>query len=518
MRRVRLLIFVLPSISNGLTAKGGVGEKPVQRVAIIGSGIAGLAAAHALTSLSDPSMLSPIDVCMFDARPGLDSQAGAGIQLNGALAVLGKINTGLQRAVIEAGQPVERVRSRAKPWEVAETASATPFEPLLEIPLRETIENAGGEAEKCLISNNELLWTSIMRSTLQETLYNCLPGSTKSRVAFNKLLIGIEPTKNGSGGAECIFADGSRDGPFDLIIGADGIKSAVKENIGTGRISKDPSKREGAAAGIYTGVRIRYAVQDGRRVASNAPPELGVITQYFGDAAYCFCSQFGTGNGRPNARCAFITYLDSDWFGPFRKGNDQRDSAVNVQENADWSQDNLQSRETTREKMLRQLTRSGAPDFELRGIIESADRFFELGVYAHNPFSSWSREIPGSSGSWSVLVGDAAHALPPFLGQGGNQAIQDACCLGAKVHEYNRQLLRSQPSRENVKLRDFLKEYERTRWLPTFEIFLKSLFLGYLETGGFDGAYSKFRDVFFKAMGTIGVARQVLLSAAIPKV
>jgi flavin-dependent dehydrogenase len=117
-----------------------------------------------------------------------------------------------------------------------------------------------------------------------------------------------------------------------------------------------------------------------------------------------------------------------------------------------------------------------------------------------------------------VLVGDAAHALPPFLGQGGNQAIQDACCLGAKVHEYNRQLLRSQPSRENVKLRDFLKEYERTRWLPTFEIFLKSLFLGYLETGGFDGAYSKFRDVFFKAMGTIGVARQVLLSAAVPKV
>jgi flavin-dependent dehydrogenase len=167
--------------------------------------------------------------------------------------------------------------------------------------------------------------------------------------------------------------------------------------------------------------------------------------------------------------------------------------------------------------MLRQLSLSGAPDFELRGVIESADRFFELGVYAHNPFCSWSREIPGADGSWSVVVGDAAHALPPFLGQGGNQAIQDAYCLSAKVHEYNRQLL-IQPLIENVKLKDFLKEYERTRWLPTFEIFLKSLFLGYLETGGFHGAYSRFRDVFFKTMGKIGVARQVLLSAAVPKV
>lgn len=517
MRSVHLLIFVLPTVSNGLTgATGGNGEKPVQRVAVIGSGIAGLTTAHALTSLSDPSKISPIEVSVFDARSGLDSQAGAGIQLNGALVILGKINPSLQRAVIEAGQPVDRVRSRAKAWNVA-TGGAKVFEPLLELPLRETIESAGGEAESVLISNNELLWTSIMRSTLQETLFRCLPDSTKSRVSFNKLLIGIEPADDGSGGAACIFADGSREGPFDLIIGADGIKSSVKEHIGRGRISEDPSRREGAAAGIYTGVRIRYAVQDGRQVIGDAPPELGVITQYFGDAAYCFCSQFGTGKDRPNARCAFITFLDSDWFGPFRKGNGHRDSATNVQENADWSQDSLQSYETTREKMLRQLSLSGAPDFELRGVIESADRFFELGVYAHNPFCSWSREIPGSNGSWSVVVGDAAHALPPFLGQGGNQAIQDAYCLSAKVHEYNRQLL-IQPSIENVKLKDFLKEYERTRWLPTFEIFLKSLFLGYLETGGFHGAYSRFRDVFFKTMGKIGVARQVLLSAAVPKV
>jgi hypothetical protein len=42
--------------------------------------------------------------------------------------------------------------------------------------------------------------------------------------------------------------------------------------------------------------------------------------------------------------------------------------------------------------------------------------------------------------------------------------------------------------------------------------------LGYLETGGEEGVYAKFRDVFFKTMGVLGVAQQVLISAATPKV
>jgi flavin-dependent dehydrogenase len=139
-------------------------------------------------------------------------------------------------------------------------------------------------------------------------------------------------------------------------------------------------------------------------------------------------------------------------------------------------------------------------------------------VYFHNPFSfaGWSKEIPASHGVFAVLCGDAAHAMPPFLGQGSNQAIQDSYCLAKRIYDFNAHV-KSDEDEPPLGLKALLKDYENLRWKPTASITLKACILGYLETGGPDGAYSKFRDVFFRFTFAVGVAGRVLLDAATPK-
>jgi salicylate hydroxylase len=511
-----LLVTSVPSSLSLSSSSSSPRRKPVERVAVVGAGIAGLSTLHALgpTPSCSANTLLPRVEC-FDARTGLDQGLGAGIQLNGGLAVLGKINPAVMHAVMAAGMPAKQVRSRAKSW----SENATPFETLLELDLAKTVRAAGGAAsDELILQDGQLLWYSIMRGALQETLYETLPEETRERVQFGKTLTDIV-TDDDCSGLTLKFADGTSSGPFDLVIGCDGVKSAVKEYIEEGSISRDAARREGAAAALYSGVRIRYAVKDGD--PSEPQAKSATLSQYFGNGAYALDGTYGAGPGKPNAKASFIVYLDDEYIGPFKKSKQaiqDKSGEPIVGENADWTQDVLMAADRTREKMLEQLRVSGIPDTDLVPTISNADRFFDFGVYFHNPFTfaGWSKEIANSNGSLAVLCGDAAHAFPPFLGQGSNQAIQDAYCLAKKVHQYNAQVQRGDEDVPDLK--ELFKEYEKTRWPATFGITWKAAFLGYLETGGQEGVYAKFRDVFFKTMGVVGVAQRVLISAATPKV
>jgi 2-polyprenyl-6-methoxyphenol hydroxylase-like FAD-dependent oxidoreductase len=330
-------------------------------------------------------------------------------------------------------------------------------------------------------------------------------------------LTGIE--KGDDGGIEVKFLDGSSVGPFDMVAGCDGIKSAVKEYLETGKISDDASKREGRSA-IYSGIRIRYAVDDGD---ASSPAESAELRQWFGEGAYALTGIFGAGAGRPPRKSAFITFLDDNYFGPFKKPETKIPEAV--KENADWTQD-VQSPASSREVMLQQTKDCRIPDVDIRPIIENAVRFFELGIYFHNPFSlsGWNKEVPGTNGRYCTLVGDAAHAMPPFLGQGANQAVQDAYCLAKKIYEHNARSMGTYESsleeneiEKKVTLKKLLKEYEQLRWATTTSISAKAGFLGYLEAGS-EGFPAKFRDVFFSTMFKLGIAKKVFLGAATPNV
>jgi 2-polyprenyl-6-methoxyphenol hydroxylase-like FAD-dependent oxidoreductase len=350
MRRVlvhptsSLILLIITTCFYVETCHGLSTPKPVKRIAIIGSGISGLSVAQALTN--NPSRKADcFDVVdIFDARASLDTTAGAGIQLNGGLSVLGKINPALQEAVYEAGLSQVRVRSRCKPW-----FGDKKFDTLLELDLKKTVMSAGGDTAASLLSSDDqrLWWTSIMRGALQQVLLETLPRDVS--VQFSKKLTSINPVSENSG-VYCKFADGSETGPYDLVIGCEGINSFVKNYVDTNGRPK-PDDASSAKSAIYSGLRIRYAVSDGD--PTKPFEETATLTQFFGNGAYALHGVYGAGAGKPNTRCAFIIYLDENYIGPFKKKEKPRtDSSIRVGENADWSQDKRKTVDVAREDMF----------------------------------------------------------------------------------------------------------------------------------------------------------------------
>ena len=351
-----------------------------------------------------------------------------------------------------------------------------------------------------------------------------LPPSTAARVQFSKSLSGMTGNEKEGGGIVVHFEDGSSDGPFDLVVGCDGVNSAVKEYIETGTIPKGSPGRKSQQA-LYSGIRIQYAVQQELDATSNVEttlPPVATLRQYFGNGAYALAGMYGSGKHRAPTKCAFTIRLDEDYIGPFRKRSapqrqkQKLDTGAVTDENADWSQD---TRKGTSETMLETIAECGVPDVEVGPIIRQASRFFELGVYFHNPISvkGWSRQVEGSGGRFCTLGGDAAHAMPPFLGQGSNQAIQDSYCLAQQIFAYNNAALAASGENDTgVTFQAVLKRYEQIRWKPTASISAKAAFLGYLEAS--TGPTAKFRDLFFRTLGSLGVAKKVYLGAAVPVV
>jgi len=514
----RTVPFSPPLLSQFIPQPKTLDEKPIKKVAIIGSGIAGLSLAHALTNNINAKG-NPIEVSIYESRSSLNYKGGSGIQLNGGMSILHKINPQVHKAVAEASLPLKKVRSRAKPWFESGFLSpppTAPFSQLLELDIEEAVKATGGDVQDQLILNGNLQCFTMMRGTLQKALMESLPSSTKECVHYGKTLIDMQGTEDNGGGIICSFENGITEGPFDLVVGCDGIRSVVKQYVENGVIA--PSSEPQAGGAIYSGIRIQYAVADAHSGDQLIPEseESNELRQYFGDGAYALAGTYGAGKDTPPVRAAFVIFQDDNYFGPFKKPNINTPSKVN--ENADWSQDK-RSEGDARAECLSRIKRSNLPDVEVTPIVEAADRFFELGIYFHNPFSlkGWNREVKNSKGRFCVLSGDAAHAMPPFLGQGANQAVQDAYCLASRIFEFNSRLERCGEEQELVSMQIALKHYEETRWPPTASITVKAGVLGYLETGG-KGFLSSFRDSFFKFAGITGVARKVFLDGATPRV
>jgi len=214
---------------------------------------------------------------------------------------------------------------------------------------------------------------TIHRGDLHQVLYDACP---KINLTFNKKCISVHQQNNK---VHVCFDDGSSD-HFDLLIAADGIYSKIRQTI-------------------YPHITPKYAGYTCWR---------GIAKQPAGLKQHTSVEVWGTGK---RFGYAPLTNGSFYWF-----------ACINARQNDIFYQ-NLSQREVA-------YLFSDFPT-EVQDLVHSTPdgAFLHHDLYDISPPNSY---VDGHI----VLLGDAAHATTPNMGQGAGQAIEDAVTLGSLINTY----------------------------------------------------------------------------------
>jgi len=243
-------------------------------------------------------------------------------------------------------------------------------------------------------------------------LERLLKGFPIDRIRCNSRAEGVVRTRNG---VRVDFEDGSSvDG--DLLIGADGLHSVVRNIVGG-----KPAKPTGWCS--WQGLVTLPGISD-PHVATMMIGEHGNLGLW------------------PAGGSALQWWFDLPWSSDF----------VRPQHPIEMIRSHFTGWSDTVDQVLATLT-----DDDL----------------APSPFPHFRHPIPRAGAGALTLLGDAAHAMPPTLAQGTNQALLDTMVLRKALSE-----LRNGHNRNNSELGSALRWYESTRrrkvkavsWLTTQQV------------------------------------------------
>jgi len=311
----------------------------VRKVAIAGSGVAGLASAIQLAKAG-------VEVDVFEAKPEI-SALGSGISLQGnALRVFDAL--GAWDDIRAAGYPFEGLHLRA-PGPGAPIVAQLP-----------DVKTGGPDYPAAM---------GMPRPELARILLDHAQRAG-ARVHFGAKITGVDARADD---AVELFVDDASVGEYDLLIGADGLHSTVRELIGI------QTKPEPTGMGIW-------------RTFVSRPSEVERSELYYGGPVF-IAGYTPTGE---DSMYAFLVEKAQDRFGT----SDEEATRIMLEESRAYD----------------------GPWNSIRADLEAG---------AHANYTWFTKHIveePWNRGR-VVIIGDAAHSCPPTIAQGAAQGLEDALVL-----------------------------------------------------------------------------------------
>jgi len=274
---------------------------------------------------------------------------------------------------------------------------------LTELGLRDRVEALGVAPETLVYMNRfgQHIWSeprglaagyrwpqlSVHRGRLQLALRDAVVERLGDVIRLGHRLVDVRPEDDGSETVRFATADGETTATYDLVIGADGIHSAL-------RAQRYPAEGAPPWSGLtlWRGVAEAPVLVDGRTMIMAGDGEQKFVAYPLGAPE----------NGRQ--RLNFIA--EQRGTGPFESLKDRADWNRAVDPGpiaelfADWTFDGL----------------------DVPSIIANAEEILEYPMVDRDALPQWTF-------GRTTLVGDAAHAMYPNGSNGGSQAILDARTL-----------------------------------------------------------------------------------------